>query len=397
MKVHANTFKYCKLALAVTATCFASCLHAEDIKFSGFLSVGGGFVDDENSVPYGGYKEEDLSFDRNIVGLQATGNITDKVSATAQLIARSEKNYELNAEWAYLTYKATDSIKIRAGRLRTPFYIYSDFLDVGYAYSWIAPPREVYYLPFNNVDGLDIYSTFALGSFDSTLQAYYGSFTDTLNFNGTEAEAKTRKQMGIAGTLGKDWWTLRAAYHVADLTIDLSSSPLSATTTIGSFAQTLGKFGFQKNADNLLVEEDSASFAEIGGTIDTGKFIAVAEHVEFKPGKSLLSKNVREYVMLGVRQGDWLFHITAQKSKDEVATPEAGIPAGVALPVVGSTNVLIGTLQQVAQSQVVKRDVLSLGTRWDFTTGTALKLQIDDVDDSAGDQKVFSVAVQTVF
>ncbi len=397
MKKHMFTFKKCNLALAVMASCIIGCVHAEDIKFSGFLSVGGGFVSDDKSIPYGGYSEEDLSFDRNIVGLQATGNMTDKVSATAQLIARSEKNYELKAEWAYITYKATDSIKIRAGRLRTPFYIYSDFLDVGYAYSWIAPPREVYYLPFNNVDGVDVYVTHPLGSFDTTLQAYYGSFNDTLNFQGKDAAAKTRKQMGVAATLGKDWWTLRAAYHVADLSIDVSASPLSATTTIGSFAQTLGKFGFQKNADNLLVDGDSASFAEIGGTIDTGKFVAAAEHVEFKPGKSLLSKNVREYVMLGVRQGDWLFHVTAQKSKDEQATPEVGIPAGVALPVVGSTNVLIGTLQQIAKSQVVDRNVLSIGTRWDFTAGTALKLQVDDVDDSAGKQKVVSVAVQTVF
>jgi hypothetical protein len=145
------------------------------------------------------------------------------------------------------------------------------------------------------------------------------------------------------------------------------------------------------------VEDDSADFSELGLTIDSGKFLAAAEHVEFHPGKSLLSKNIREYVMLGIRQGDWLFHITAQKSKDEAATPEAGIPVGVALPVVGSTNFLIGTLKAVAASQVVDRDVLSLGTRWDFTSGSALKFQVDDVDDSKGKQKVFSVALQTVF
>ena len=41
--------------------------------------------------------------------------------------------------------------------------------------------------------------------------------------------------------------------------------------------------------------------------------------------------------------------------------------------------------------------MLSLGTRWDIADGTALKFQIDDVDNVAGDQKVLSVALQTVF
>jgi len=55
-------------------------------------------------------------------------------------------------------------------------------------------------------------------------------------------------------------------------------------------------------------------------------------------------------------------------------------------------------LQAVAVSQVVERDVITIGTRWDVTTGTALKFQIDDVDDkNQGDQKVFSVALQAVF
>jgi hypothetical protein len=59
---------------------------------------------------------------------------------------------------------------------------------------------------------------------------------------------------------------------------------------------------------------------------------------------------------------------------------------------------LIGALQAVAASQAIERDVITVGTRWDVTSGTALKFQIDDIDDeNQGDQKVFSVALQTVF
>lgn len=385
------------LLLALVSALSGQGAMAADVSFSGFLSVGGGMVDDENSISYGGYDEEDLTFDRNLLGLQATGQVSEKVTATAQLIARSGDDYEVNAEWAYLSWQASDSIKVRAGRLRTPFYMYSDFLDVGYSYAWITPPQEVYYLPFNNVDGVDVYLTGTLGIFDTSLQAYFGSFTDSLVLNGAQADAQTRNQMGVSGTLGKDWWTLRAAYHQADLSVDVTGTPILPTVTLGDFANTLSALGFGANADRLLVEEDDATFAEVGINIDTGRFVAAAEYVEFDPGDAVLSKNIREYVMLGVRSGSWLFHVTAARADDEASHPEMGIPANQPLPVVGSSNVLIGTLQAIAESQTDKRDVISFGTRWDVTAGTAIKFQFDDVDDQAGDQKVYSVALQTVF
>lgn len=385
--------KHC-LALAVASCLLAPGAQAGDVNVTGFLSVGGGFVDDEftSGSNYGGY-EEDLTFDNNMLGLQVTGQVSEKLTATAQLIARSSSDYDVNAEWAYLTWEANDTVKLRAGRLRTPFYMYSDFLDVGYAYGWITPPREVYYLPFNNVDGIDIYATKTLGVFDTTFQAYFGSFNDEFTLGGALTEAETRNQAGVAATLGKDWWTLRAAYHQADLTVDVEGAVINPSTgmTLGQF---LGAFPPTLSGvkTNVLVDEDKATFAQIGLTIDTGTFVAAAEHVEFEAKNSMLAKNIREYVMLGVRTGNWLFHVTAARSDDDAANLVAGIP------VAPQTQPLIGGLNQVAASQAEKRDVISLGTRWDVATGSAIKFQIDDVDDEAdGDQKVYSVALQTVF
>lgn len=392
MKKITTAHKKNQLATALALVLAAPLSQAGDLNFSGFLSVGGGMVDEDftSGGNYGGY-EEDLTFDRSLLGLQVSGQVNEKVSATAQLIARKDDSYEVNAEWAYLTWQASDSIKLRAGRLRTPFYIYSDFLDVGYSYGWITPPREVYYLPFNNVDGIDLYATQTLGMFDTSVQVYFGSFDDEFNFDGAISDAKTRNQMGIAATLGKDWWNLRAAYHEADLSVDVTGAVLMPGVTLGQFIGAIpASFSFV--GPRILVEEDKATFAQIGFTIDTGRFVAAAEHVEFEPENSMLAKNIREYVMVGVRTGDWLFHATAAQSKDEAVNLVQGIP------VVPQTAQLIGTLNAVAAAQADERDVISLGTRWDVASGVALKLQIDDVDDKVrGDQKVYSVAVQTVF
>jgi Gram-negative porin len=379
--------KYC-LALVVAALMAAPLAQASDINISGFLSVGGGMVDDEKSVPYDGYKEEDLTFERNLLGLQFSGQVNEKITATAQLIARSEKQYEVSAEWAYLTWQASENGKIRAGRLRTPLYMYSDSLDVGYSYPWITAPNEVYYLPFNNVDGVDYYLNAALGSFDTSLQVYFGSYESDFTFeDGTEGFASLRNQMGVVGTLGKDWWNLRAAYHQVDLTVDINNPRLAlAITTI---APSFAAYPFLPS--RIAVEDDKGTFVELGFNIDTGLFVAAAEHVEFEVEDSVLAKNIRSYAMVGVRLGDFLIHVTGSKSDDEVADLAAGIPVAPA------TETLIASLEGIADTRKIKRDVLGVGVRWDVTSGTALKLQLDNVDDLEGDQKVLSVALQAVF
>jgi hypothetical protein len=379
------------IALAVAGVMLAPLAQAADVNISGFLSVGGGFVDDEDSIAYGGYDQEDLKFNRNLLGLQVTGQVNEKITATAQMIARSGEDYELTAEWAYLTWQATDNSKVRVGRLRTPFYMFSDYVDVGYSYAWISAPQEVYYLPFNNVNGIDYYVTSAFGSFDTSFQVYYGSFDDDFELTGIAATAESKNQMGVAATIGKDWWTLRTAYHQTELTINFSDFPLNESVTFNGFLNALSQSPFPDAVSRILVDEDDTNFAEIGINIDTGRFVAAAEYIQFEVDDSFLSKNIRQYVMVGMRWGDFLFHVTSAKSDDELADPAAGIPVN------DQTAQLVGTIRAIAATRGEFRDTISFGTRWDVSSGVALKLQVDDVDDINGEQKVFSVALQSVF
>ncbi|EWH10446.1 hypothetical protein DS2_08243 [Catenovulum agarivorans DS-2] len=414
-----------RLKQSICALALLSCAHplaqAGDFNFSGFMSIGGGFVDDESAPSYAGYSEEDLTFDNSLLGIQVSSDISDELSATVQLTARSFDGFDVEAEWAYVSWQATDESTVRIGRLRTPFYMYSDYLDVGYAYPWISPPNEVYYLPFNNVNGIDYYTTGTLGSFDTTMQVYFGGFTDTLNQGGMDVEAKTRNQLGFAGTLAKDWWTFRAAYHTAKLSIDLTpvglpssiSGPasdlnnavnsqlppeaqhtLQSPLTIGGFADFLTHLGYNQNTDRMLIQDDTAQFLEVGVNIDTGTFVAAAEHVELRlDDETLFSDNIRQFVMVGVRTGDWLIHLTASKADDDASQ----ISKGVAV-----TDQVSGTVKQLldglAADDPLTRDTVTLGARWDITAGTALKIQYSDVDtEGRAGQKVYAFALQTVF
>lgn len=391
-----RTLKKRYLATALSAICLIPSVQAE-INFSGFISIEGGWLEDESLFSYKDYEDSDLVFTQNTVGLQASSDLSDNLSATIQIIARGQEGYTLKPEWAYLTWQATDNTKVRIGSIGTPFYMFSDFQDIGYAYAWTRPPEEVYTLPITTFDGVNVYHNRTIGSFDGSLEIYYGGLDDSFNLGGTEIPSSTRNQIGIASTLGRDWWTIRAAFHTATLTNDISNLAVSEDQTFGDFADQLRFFGLDKNADLLLPQDDPAYFTELGYTIDTGRFVSVGEYIIFDYQDNFFAKNIRYYVMGGVRVGNVLFHVTTAGSRDQESTPQEGIletdPAAGFIPV----------LEGLALSQVEKRDVLSLGIRWDLPAGTALKFQLDqlrDTDDVTNielNQRVYSVSLQTVF
>ena len=93
-------------------------------------------------------------------GVQLTDRFNPVLSATVQVTSRDQRAEYANLEWAYLSYKATPELTIQAGRKRLPLYYYSDFQDIGYAYSTIRPSADVYGWDVVNYNGASAsYST----------------------------------------------------------------------------------------------------------------------------------------------------------------------------------------------------------------------------------------------
>ncbi len=408
--------KKTQLATAMALLC-AGVAQAGDVNFSGFLTAAGGKLDDEKSGAYAGYASEDLVFDADtLVGIQVSGVISEKVTATAQLVARGIEDYEVSAEWAYISYQVNDNFQWRMGRLRMPLYTYSDYLDVGYAYHWIRAPREVYYLPFNNIQGLDFLWNYSVGSWDGSVQMYTGAFTDSFFNSDTQSiiDTQSRNHMGVAFTIGNDWLTFRLARHQAELSLSgygttkviecvftpqlCADAGATGNLEIRHIDAYLRSVGAVAAADDLqTTSDDDGSFTQIGVTVDTGRFVAAAESVEFEIEGSPFSIDKRWYVMLGMRFGDVLVHVTKAEAKDEAADLTANLPNALS----GLTPLLEG----IAEGLVDEHDTLTLGVRWDFTSSTALKFQYDsmtdyETDEVTGedlDQKLISFAIQTVF
>ncbi|QGX41173.1 DNA topoisomerase IV [Permianibacter aggregans] len=394
-----------KWAFAAVASCVMTAVHA-DVSFSGFLSVGGGIADEEifpvtggDAYSYAGYNSEDFTFDSDtLFGLQVSSEISEKLRVTGQFVARGTEDYSVSAEWAYISYEVNDQFTWRMGRFRTPLYLYSDYVDVGYAYSWIRTPRAVYYLPFNNVQGADFIWRFQLGSWDGSVQGYYGALTDSFFNTDFQATLSTelRNQMGVAFSVGNDWLTLRAAYHQADLALTGYETP-----QLQGLIATLNGLGFSDNA-NRLITDDSGNFLAFGYTIDTGMFVSSGEVIEFEVEDSPFSLDKRAYVMAGLRFGDVLVHITHAKTEDEAADLSSGIPNA------GPLAAIVSALNGIAAGSVAEVETNSIGLRWDFTPGSAFKLQYDMTEDTSPgnladfgqsdvELNVVSFAIQTVF
>ena len=116
---------------------------SERVHFSGFARLVGGYLD-AGDVHYAGYNDS-LSFGQHsLLALQTDVELTETLSFTTQLLAHASATRDSGVEWAYLSWRPSSDWNFKAGKMRTPFYLHSDTLDVGYTYPWIIPPQQVY-------------------------------------------------------------------------------------------------------------------------------------------------------------------------------------------------------------------------------------------------------------
>jgi len=247
--------KHSKLAssLAAVSLLLTSSTFAADIKFSGFANIVAGTTTSSDEE-FNGYTS-DIDFNQGaLFALQASSNLGNGLSVTAQLISRGIDDWDPQFEWAYIGYEVNDNLQVLAGRQRAPFFMYSDFLDVSYAYNWITPPSNVYDLAFDSFDGLGLIYTSELGEFDSTLHLTAGRNQDSFDLGGGNVvRPDFNKLIGVAWTLNRDWLTLRSAYFQTDMTIPV--------TALDGLRGLWDGVGFSDISDNLKAEEDKVTFA----------------------------------------------------------------------------------------------------------------------------------------
>lgn len=374
-----------KLLAATIAILFCGASQAA-VDINGFASIKGGMALSHDDELYG--YDNDFNFkNESLAALQVKSDLGDKLSVTAQLLGRGANDWEVKFEWAFLSYDLTDSLRINAGRLRTPFYKYSDFRDVGYAYDWSRVPQSVYGLGFDNIEGASLYHTTTLGNFDSSLQFIVGSFDGDTSIGTAVAQAQIDNITGVTWELGQDGYSFRVAYLIGKTTFYVDALDNS---TAGLYAQLTG-FGLGTLARNLDIVDESSAFAGIGFNIDKNDWLLVSEITKATVENSFISDQKSYYVSVGHRFDTITPYVSYEKEDNNAKTEiYAGVPS--ASPVYGTVAGLVNSLE-------LERDSVNVGVRYDFHPSAAFKAQYTNADNKTANRKdsVIVVGVDLVF
>ncbi|MDN5529610.1 MAG: porin [Shewanella sp.] len=288
-----------------------------------------------------------------------------------------------------------------AGRQRFNLYKYSDYIDVGYAYHWITPPRGVYSLPFNSGEGVGLvysdlwgntevgltykYITTSVSDYapvgSSTPPAPFSAKGHIMNFNFSTAGFEYGLNVGI----------------VTDFSYELP-----ALLGLGEAISQTGLFDDQV-VNDLLAIEDSALLIGANVKYDAGKWFILAEYTRIDVDPSSFNIQDSAFVSAGVRYHDFTFHLTygIDKGDPQYDAYDAMLPVYNALPPANQAALapLVMGTKAALEAQQEDSSYYIIGTRWDFHPSAALKLEYTNYsnDKPTSDEQLLSMAVDLVF
>ncbi|MFZ4552387.1 MAG: hypothetical protein ACOYNB_11245 [Aquabacterium sp.] len=387
--------------LPLAAAAMVACMSAHagytspdgNFSLSGFGTLGASrTTTDEALFNYpgqGGGAGKTFSLDPDSkVAVQGTYKATPTVSATAQVMTKydAEGSYVPNFEWAFVKWQPVSGLSVRAGRMGAPFFMVSDFRDVGYANVAVRPNLDVYgQVPVSYFDGGDVSYQTSLGPASVTGTLWAGSssasFTSALN---SPLGAVPPSDIDIKRALGFNLqaefdggYTLRLGHMQGRLT----TKSATADYVVGAMAPVIaGLAGATAQAEALALSEqlhvsnERATFSGVGFTVDRNNVVVSGEYTKRKVGGvGYVPDTTGWYTLAGYRFGNWLPYVSFSKLK--VTNPNAKMPT-VTSAVLASA--VVGT-QTVLNTQKLSERTNSVGIRWDATSSLAVKAQFDRV------------------
>lgn len=366
------------MALALGSVNASAVAVTDDLDVSGFMRVVGGYLSGTDQR-VDGYSDEPSLKQQTLLAVQPTYSFSESLSVTGQFLAHTSDNRDSGAEWLYLSYRPNNAWHFRAGKLRMPFFAYSDSIDVGYSYHWVSPPTQVYgnYL-FSTFNGVSGTYNYAGANYALSVEGYYGYFDGNILIAGSKVDAAGRVDdlRGVVLNLRSNNVGLRVSYHRGynDTRIGLLE-PLQDGLALA---------GFTDSAQSL----DSAgevTFIQAALSYDTLSSFYKAEWVKTKSEFAAAPYLSGYYFTAGRNFNDWTIHATYAASS--YADPEVETelqPIVDAGPVDPATNPLGAAMYEMAAGyyQIFSSlpngsmDSYAVGARWDFDINQALKFDV---------------------
>jgi len=316
---------------------------AVDASLSGFATVGHAVSDQDQ--PYLRYIDKSGSWKADsLLGLQLDLTFDPMWGATVQAVAGAPKDKDdgtaADISWAFLSFRPTNDWLLRAGKLRSPYFIHAMNAEVGITYDQARLPSELYNTSASSYDylGANLTKTWLLSSGEMSLDLFYA-----------DEFASKKARVFYRSTGEADWFDFKIngegavlAYTQEELMLRAGYAHLhggQVYTTLEPVAVPGGGTTFVPSgtAKNLDAEIAILGFDWHPGGVwrVTSEYIAMA--VSGKLGAS------SGYITLARHIGDWTPYITYSRTNPTAETKRlyedlntTPVPAAL-LPITGPT------------------------------------------------------------
>lgn len=195
--------------VCVAPVSFAAIDITDNLTLSGFGSTSWTQSDNETPLLVNHDIKDESCWDCDtIFGLQLDFFYRD-FKASAQVVKQPQNHWsEPKLEWAYIAYNY-DPFEFRAGRLRMPVFLASEYYYVGHAFTPARPPNEVYdsILGITAYNGISILWNYDINDSLTLTTTPFVGFRDesTVEINSnTELKFTTNNMYGVNLVLGGD-------------------------------------------------------------------------------------------------------------------------------------------------------------------------------------------------
>jgi len=284
-------------------------------------------------------------------GVQISADISDQAEAVVQLLGRASDDFDAEVQWAYVAYDINDSLTARAGRLMLPFYLHSQYTQVGYAYPWVELPSEMYsVIPLDTHEGIDLTWDFTTGNIAHSLNVFWGGMD--VPSEGQLFEVRNQHGINIKSNLGN--WTGWYSYTNSEVSVDLSSTLEAPPFSVPPAA-----------SSGLNMDHHYAYFTGLGLQYDNGSLFVMGERgrLDLSTPANWFPTLDSLYVTTGYRLGKFTPHLTWSSIEHSSIND------------VDTGNPLAGVATVLFQSFGDQQKSWTLGTRYDLTPGVSLKAE----------------------
>lgn len=351
---------------------------ADDIEISGFARVVAGYLDESNA-DYLGYSDKVSLTQQSLVGLQGDWQLSSQVSITGQFLLHANEQRKSGLEWLYLTYQPNNTLRIKLGKLRTPFFSYSEYIDVGFAYPWITAPQTDYSI-FTTYEGINASLRHVFDGIQINLESYYGQYKGDIFVADTIFDkARADDLHGVIGKVIHNNLEFRLAWHK---TIAGTTEP-----ELEFFASQLRQIGFSQTADSLSTQ-GPMEVTQLSISKESLDYFARFE-LSHSQSKVLTNPNVTTYYFTaGIYQGNFVHYISYITFRNNYPTPVNEILDNVSPELDAVAAAYRNIFSSLPKDDL---DKYVVGSRWDIQTGLALKAEVAWLNGNTNQRSLFQI------